>query len=113
MRYARSSSYTQLDTHQNCAIFDRAEAHKFSYTECHQKFCKLIEDLLSKNLKEIGVTEEQFVAACAHGSNQEVNKLIFGQILAVDDFLSQKTGLKPAHSCCSLQEDDGQAQHGA
>lgn len=51
----------------------------------------MIDKLLADNLHQIGVSEEQFVAACAQGahSNHPVNKLLFGQILSVDDFLSQ------------------------
>jgi hypothetical protein len=40
---------------QNCLIFDNEDENKLVYTEVHQKFLKLVEDLLSKNLHSIGV----------------------------------------------------------
>jgi hypothetical protein len=51
-----------------------------------------VEELLSKNLHEIGITDEQFVAAVASGSasSDSIQRVIFGQILAVDDFLTFK-----------------------
>jgi hypothetical protein len=47
---------------------------------------------LSKNLREIGISDEQFVAAVASGSQQDspMARVIFGQVLAVDDFLTFK-----------------------
>ena len=47
-----------------------------------------MEELLSSSLKELGVTEEQFISAVMKSKDPEVNKLVFGQILAADDFLS-------------------------
>lgn len=56
---------------------------------CSQKFKALIDGLFDKHLGELGVTAEQFVQACEKGHNQEVNKLMFDQILAVDDFVCE------------------------
>lgn len=75
---------------ENCIIFDSDDDNKLAYTPVHQKFCELVESLLSSNLDAIGVSDEQFVAACGVSQNQEVNKLVFGQIMAVDDFLTFK-----------------------
>jgi hypothetical protein len=77
---------------ENCIIFDNEDENKFIHTDCHERFKSLIEDLLTKNLHEIGVSDEEFVSACSRGqsSSHELNKLIFGQILAVDDFLTFK-----------------------
>jgi hypothetical protein len=54
-----------------------------------QKFIALMDGLLESNLAAIGVSDEQFLAACEKGATQAANKLIFGQILAVNDFLSK------------------------
>jgi len=75
---------------ENCIIFDSDEENKLSYTECHQRFIELIDQLLESNLSEIGVTQEQFVEACVKGQNSAINNIIFGQLLAVDDFLTFK-----------------------
>jgi hypothetical protein len=75
---------------EHCIVFDGDDDNKLEYSTIHDKFCELIDSLLGSNLQAIGVTEEQFVDACQQGANQEVNKLVFGQILAVDDFLTFK-----------------------
>ena len=77
---------------QNCGQFSTEDENKFIYTTIHAKFVELVEGLLSKNLHEIGISDDQFVAAVASGSNSadQIQRVIFGQILAVDDFLTFK-----------------------
>lgn len=54
-----------------------------------QKFKELVEGLLETHLTEIGVAPEDFVEICSTARNsRDVNKVVFDQILAVDDFLS-------------------------
>lgn len=52
----------------------------------------MIDKLLGSYLKELGLTEQEFVNAVSQSStdNEKVSKLIFGQILAVDNFLTFK-----------------------
>jgi hypothetical protein len=57
-------------------------------TTWHQKFRELVDQSLSENLSQLGVTSAQFVEACARGKDLDVHKVVFEQILAVDDFLS-------------------------
>ena len=45
-----------------------------------------MEDLM----KELGVTEEQFVEACEKASSNPIHKRIVDQIMAVENFLSFK-----------------------
>lgn len=54
-----------------------------------QDFCKLAEELLEQHLREIGVTSEQFVKACEWGRHRrDINRMVFDQIMAIDDYLS-------------------------
>ena len=51
-----------------------------------------MEDLLAELMAELGVTDEQFVAACdkASESGNPIHKKIVDQIMAVDNFLAFK-----------------------
>lgn len=87
-----------------------------------QQFRTLVESLLERNLAEIGVSGEQFVAACERARNtRDINKMVFDQIMAVDDFLSPLQ--RPAALPCvcsrsrmlllSVQKVDAAEEHGA
>ena len=73
---------------QQCLVFDGEDENKLCYTDIHNQFRTLLDKLISSNLAQLGVTPEQFVEACARGKDQDVNKAVFEQILAVDDFLT-------------------------
>jgi len=45
-----------LDEH--CIIFENEDENKLEYTPIHNNFKKLVEDLISNLLAELGVTEE-------------------------------------------------------
>uniref|UniRef100_A0A0G4HZU2 Cilia- and flagella-associated protein 36 n=1 Tax=Chromera velia CCMP2878 TaxID=1169474 RepID=A0A0G4HZU2_9ALVE len=80
---------TFVDNH--CSIFDNDDENKFSYTECHNKFKKLVDDLLTDHLADLGVTPEQFGRICVNGVKDErFHKILVQQLLAVDDFLCFK-----------------------
>jgi len=82
---------------ENCAAFSDDDAeHKLIHTELHSKFNKLIESLLSNNLKQIGVSDEQFIEAVQKGltSSHPLNRLLFDQIVASTDFLVFRTIMK-------------------
>jgi hypothetical protein len=74
----------------NCLVFDGDDENKLCYTDTHNQFRELLDQLISSNLAQLGVTSEQFVLACARGKDQDVNKAVFEQILAVDDFMTFK-----------------------
>ena len=76
-----------------------------------QQFCTLVESLLEQHLNEIGVTGEEFVAVCQRARDgRDINKMVFEQIMAVDDFLSESCVAKrwtrglhrPSHACVPL-----------
>lgn len=41
-------------------------------------------------IKDLGITEEQFVNACDAADKKEENKKIISQLLSVDDFIAFK-----------------------
>lgn len=55
-----------------------------------QDFKKIVEDLLEELMKELGVTNEQFVEACERAEQNPIHKKIVDQIMAVDNFLAFK-----------------------
>ena len=86
-----------------CTVFDDEEENKLEFTKIHmvsgqfysrrvQDFKKIVEDLLQELMKELGVSNEQFVEACtkAGESGNPIHKKIVDQILAVENFLAFK-----------------------
>lgn len=41
---------------ENCLIFDTEDENKFEYTGIHNQFKKIVDDLLSELMAELGVT---------------------------------------------------------
>lgn len=75
-----------LDDH--CIEFDLDydKENKLCYTDIHKKFKKIVEDLLAELMAELGITDDQFLAACRLASVNPVHKKIVDQIQAVDNF---------------------------
>nr|XP_039273651.1 cilia- and flagella-associated protein 36-like [Styela clava] len=71
-----------------CGEFIDSEENKFEYTEIHQRYKKMVEELLAKYMKELELTESQFSEACSI-NNRDIAKLDgnFEYIWAADDFL--------------------------
>ena len=73
-----------------CTVFDDEEENKLEFTKIHkvrrkslllnyfQDFKKIVEDLLQELMKELGVSDEQFVDACkkAENSGNPIHKKI-------------------------------------
>jgi hypothetical protein len=75
----------------NCVIFDNEEENKFEYTVVHEKFAEMLEGLMTKHLKEVAITPEQFAEACEKARYaSRGNKKIFEQIISLTDFLTFK-----------------------
>ena len=50
-----------------------------------------MEELIKQHvIKELNISEEQFVAACQEESGNAYAKVLFDQVLAGDDFLSMR-----------------------
>jgi hypothetical protein len=76
---------------ENCIVFDGELENKFAYSELHASFRDLAESLLESHLSEVSVTPEMFVKACEIGRIQrDVNKIVWNQISAIDDFVTFK-----------------------
>lgn len=74
---------------KNCIVFEPNDENEFTYTEIHKEYSALVEELLTSYLKDVGITEEQFVLACEAGSNDSSrvpDRSIFEQVWAGEDF---------------------------
>ncbi|XP_078413094.1 cilia- and flagella-associated protein 36 isoform X4 [Cetorhinus maximus] len=72
---------------QNCAVFDDEEENKLSYTEIHQDYKDLVEQLLEGYLQDVGIQEDQFLEACNTPLAQsESFQPVFQPVLAAEDF---------------------------
>ncbi|XP_020369897.1 cilia- and flagella-associated protein 36 isoform X2 [Rhincodon typus] len=72
---------------QNCAVFDDEEENKLSYTEIHQDYKDLVEQLLEGYLQDVGIQEDQFLEACNSPLAQsESFQPVFQPVLAAEDF---------------------------
>lgn len=74
---------------EQCIIFEDEEENKLEYTECHNEFRQLIDNLLAAHLLELDVSNEQFEQFCQTGlsTNSTLHRVLVEQLLAVDDFL--------------------------
>lgn len=73
---------------QHCIFFDGDEENKFVHTDLHKEFIQVVETTLSANLRDLGITDEEFASAIELSAtkNDQVNLLVFGQILACENF---------------------------
>jgi len=74
----------------NCLIFDTEDENKFEYTKVHQAFKDLFEKLFAEMIKDLGITEADFVKACENAYGRPESRPIVEQMIAVDDFESFK-----------------------
>lgn len=75
---------------ENCVIFDDEEENKLEYTDIHKKFKKIVEEMLTNMLNDIGIDEETFAKACIKASDNPVHKMLLSEIMAVDNFVAFK-----------------------
>jgi len=75
---------------QYSIAFDDSKENKVEHTQIHQSFQSLMDDLLTGQLSELGVSGEDFMKACESGSNKELHNLVTEYILAMDDFATFK-----------------------
>lgn len=70
-----------------CTVFDDEEENKLSYTEIHQQYKKLVENLLESYMQEVGINEQQFLDACTSPfAKSKTLQIVFQPVLATDDF---------------------------
>lgn len=70
-----------------CTVFDDEDENKLSYTEIHQQYKKLVENLLGNYMQEVGINEQQFLDACTSPfAKSKTLQTVFQPVLATDDF---------------------------
>ncbi|TNN63715.1 Cilia- and flagella-associated protein 36 [Liparis tanakae] len=70
-----------------CTVFDEEDENKLSYTEIHQQYKKLVENLLGNYMQEVGIDEQQFLEACTSPfAKSKTLQSVFQTVLATDDF---------------------------
>lgn len=75
---------------ENCIIFDDEDENKLEYTDIHKKFKKIVEEMLTNMLAEIGISEETFAEACIKSTTNPTHKMLLSEIMAVDNFIAFK-----------------------
>lgn len=76
---------------ENCMVFDNEEENKFEHTTIHEQFIEVVDGILTSHLNDISITPEAFAAACEQARfASRHNKEIFGQLMALTDFLAFK-----------------------
>ena len=71
----------------NCAVFDTEDENKLAYTDVHDQFRSVVDDVLTQKLAEVGVSAEDFAKACeAAAEARHTNRTVFDQLMAIDDF---------------------------
>ncbi|KAG9335848.1 hypothetical protein JZ751_003603, partial [Albula glossodonta] len=70
-----------------CTVFDDEDENKLSYTEIHQQYKQLVEKLLESYMKEVGISEHQFLEACSSPfAKSKAAQAVFQPVVATDDF---------------------------
>uniref|UniRef100_A0A3P9KU44 Cilia- and flagella-associated protein 36 n=1 Tax=Oryzias latipes TaxID=8090 RepID=A0A3P9KU44_ORYLA len=70
-----------------CTVFDDEDENKLSYTEIHQQYKTLVERLLENYMREVGISERQFLDACSSPfAKSKTLQTVFQPVLATDDF---------------------------
>ncbi|XP_023683926.1 cilia- and flagella-associated protein 36 isoform X5 [Paramormyrops kingsleyae] len=70
-----------------CTVFDDEDENKLTYTEIHQQYKQLVENLLENYMQEVGINEQQFFEACSSPyAKSKALQGVFQPVLATDDF---------------------------
>nr|XP_040034799.1 LOW QUALITY PROTEIN: cilia- and flagella-associated protein 36 [Gasterosteus aculeatus aculeatus] len=70
-----------------CTVFDDEDENKLSYTEIHQQYKTMVENLLGNYMQEVGINEQQFLDACTSPfAKSKTLQSVFQTVLATDDF---------------------------
>ncbi|XP_002165923.3 cilia- and flagella-associated protein 36 isoform X1 [Hydra vulgaris] len=69
-------------------VFEESEENHLNWTEIHNKYKTLVESLLGGYLKDVGITEDQFLNACTSppAKNDPQVQMVLHHLLACDDF---------------------------
>ncbi|XP_046885033.1 cilia- and flagella-associated protein 36 isoform X1 [Hypomesus transpacificus] len=70
-----------------CTVFDDEDENKLTYTDIHEQYKHLVEKLLETYMQEVGINEQQFLAACSSPFAQSKTlQTVFQPVVATDDF---------------------------
>ena len=95
---------------ENCVVFDSEEENKSEYSIVHQKFQELVDCLLTAKLGELSQTPEAFAEACERARYaSRHNKVVFEQLMAMEDFLMDHYGYNRSQLHKQLVRDKYQA----
>mmetsp|Transcript_10431 Transcript_10431/g.15600 ORF Transcript_10431/g.15600 Transcript_10431/m.15600 type:complete len:350 (-) Transcript_10431:310-1359(-) len=75
---------------ENCIVFDDEEENKLSYTEVHNQFREMIDNLMGNLCGELGISEELMAKIINMGLKNSRDRRVFEQIIACDNFMSFK-----------------------
>jgi hypothetical protein len=76
---------------EKCFVFEDNDENKLIYTDIHKEFCEHVDALLTSNLGEVGITNEQFLESCEKArSGRDINATVFERLVAMDDFQTFK-----------------------
>lgn len=73
---------------EQSVVFKESEENFLEWTEIHKRYGGLVESLLSSYLKDVGITDDQFMQACKTPGVQERPQMqaVFEQLWAAEDF---------------------------
>jgi len=74
----------------NCHIFDDEEENKLEFTDVHNKFKALVDDLITGFIADLGVEDKVFMDAVTSKASSKLNSFVLTSILTVDDFVQFK-----------------------
>mmetsp|Transcript_16248 Transcript_16248/g.37453 ORF Transcript_16248/g.37453 Transcript_16248/m.37453 type:complete len:371 (+) Transcript_16248:75-1187(+) len=74
---------------ENCGIFEDIEENKLVYTDVHNAFKQLIDNLLAVHLTELQIPTEYFLLFCQQGldGSNQLHRSLVEQLISADDFL--------------------------
>jgi uncharacterized UPF0160 family protein len=75
---------------ENCIVFDNDDENKLEYSEIHNGFKRIVDDLLCDLMAEVEITQEQFLEAFEKAKSNPQHQRIVNQILAVENFVAFK-----------------------
>jgi hypothetical protein len=76
---------------EKCFVFEDNDENKLIYTDIHKEFCEHVDALLTSNLGEVGITNDQFLESCEKArSGRDINATVFERLVAMDDFQTFK-----------------------
>lgn len=76
---------------EKCFVFEEEDENKLIYTDIHREFCEHVEALISSNLNEVGISNDQFLESCEKArSGRDINATVFERLVAMDDFQTFK-----------------------